>query len=82
MWLICSIYVVRTAFMNLTGALSWSVLMDNVPKDERGKWSTLESVNVFSCSGRDALGGLLVGLVGILPLLPLRQVCNLSAPGP
>jgi MFS family permease len=67
-WYVCILYVLRTSFMNATSGLTRSVLMDNVPKEERGKWSALESVNMFSWSGSAALGGVLVGAVGLLPL--------------
>jgi MFS family permease len=65
-WLVCLMYVIRTSFMNSTGALTKSVLMDNIPQGERGKWSAMESVNSFSWSGSAALGGLLVGYEGIV----------------
>lgn len=52
--------------MNAPGALTRSVLMDNVPKRERAKWSALESVTMFSWAGSAALGGLLVNWNGIL----------------
>lgn len=63
---VCTLYLFRTATINSTTALTKSVLMDNVPKKERGKWSALESVNMFSWSGSAALGGFLVGLEGII----------------
>jgi hypothetical protein len=47
------------------------MLMDNVPSHERGRWSALESVNMFSWSGSAALGGVLVGWVGIVPLFAI-----------
>jgi len=65
-WSICLFFLLRTSFMNATSALTKSVLMDAVPKNERGKWSALESVNMFSWSGSAALGGLLVGYKGII----------------
>ena len=65
-WLTCTILVVRTAFMNSTSALTKSVLMDNIPKEERAKWSALESLNMFSWSGSAALGGILVDYKGII----------------
>jgi hypothetical protein len=65
-WFVCLMYVLRTSFMNSTSALTKSVLMDNIPKEERGKWSAMESVNMFSWSGSAALGGLLVGYEGIV----------------
>lgn len=76
---ICVVYILRTAFMNSTGALTRSMLMDNVPKEERGKWSALESVNMFSWSGSAALGGVLVGAVGILPLFGITASIQLLA---
>lgn len=51
-WIVCALYVFRTGCMNGTKALTRSVLMDNVPKEERGRWSALESVNTLSWSGR------------------------------
>jgi MFS family permease len=65
-WVICTLLVLRTAFMNSTSALTKSVLMDSVPSEERGKWSALESLNVFSWSGSAAIGGLLVKYDGII----------------
>ena len=63
---VCVLFVLRTASMNAPGSLTRSVLMDHVPKEERGKWSALESVNMFSWAGSAALGGILVDLEGIL----------------
>lgn len=63
---ICMLYMIRTAFMNSTSALTKSVLMDSVPRSERAKWSALESVNMFSWSGSAAIGGLLVAYKGVL----------------
>jgi MFS family permease len=65
-WTTCTILLVRTAFMNATSALTKSVLMDHVPKEERAKWSALESLNMFSWSGSAALGGILVDYRGIV----------------
>lgn len=53
--------------------------MDNVPQEERGKWSALESVNMFSWSGSAALGGVLVGAVGLLPLFVATGCVQLTA---
>lgn len=64
--MICTLLVIRTAFMNSTSALTKSVLMDHVPNNERAKWSALESFNMFSWSGSAALGGILVDYHGIL----------------
>ncbi|KAL3920540.1 MAG: hypothetical protein SGARI_006917 [Bacillariaceae sp.] len=65
-WMICVVYVLRTALMNSTSPLTKSLLMDSVPTHERGRWSALESVNMFSWSGSAFLGGMLVKLNGLL----------------
>ena len=78
-WLVCIIYIVRSAFMNSTGALTRSMLMDNVPQEERGKWAALESINTFSWSGTAAIGGLLVAKFGIIPLFGSTAVVQFIA---
>lgn len=65
-WVTATILILRTGFMNSPSALTRSVLMDHVPKEERAKWSALESVNMFSWSGSAVLGGLLVDKMGII----------------
>lgn len=65
-WIICVVYVLRTALMNSTSPLTKSLLMDAVPPSERARWSALESVNMFSWSGSAALGGFLVSFDGLL----------------
>lgn len=65
-WIICAFYLLRVGFMNSTNPLTKSMLMDNVPAKERGKWSALESVNMFSWSGSAAIGGILVAEKGIV----------------
>ena len=52
--------------MNSTQGLTKSVLMDNVPSDERGRWTSLEAVNRMSWSGSAVIGGWLIGEGGIL----------------
>lgn len=64
-WLTCILYLVRNVCMNCTQALTQSVLMDSVPKEERGKWSALESFNTAAWSGSSFIGGILVGRYGI-----------------
>jgi len=59
-WVISTLYVLRTSFMNSSKALTKSQLMDVVDPKHRAKWSILESVNAFSWSGSAAIGGLLV----------------------
>lgn len=53
------IFVVRTAFMNATYPLEESILMDTVPKDQRARWKSLESVASCGWCGSAALGGFL-----------------------
>ena len=62
--LIIALFVVRTSLMNSNQALSRSIIMDFVPKKHRGKWNTIESVNVFSWAGSAVLGGFLVDSIG------------------
>ena len=64
--LISFLWIGRTSLMNSCSALTKSIIMDAVPQCERGKWSALESVNMFSWSGSAFLGGILVGEEGII----------------
>ena len=50
------VYIVRTAFMNSSYPLQESILMDFVPKDQRARWKSLESVSVFGWCGSAAFG--------------------------
>ena len=80
------IYVLRTALMNCTYPLNESILMDFVPKNERARWKSLDSVVSFGWCGSAAIGGWLsdkydytftflitaiIQSVGILCFLPL-----------
>lgn len=65
-YIICACFVLRTASINATGGLTRSVLMDEVPKNERAKWSSLEAVNMFSWAGSAIIGGIMVDKEGIL----------------
>jgi MFS family permease len=56
MVLVC-VYILRTSFINSTYPLDESVLMDFVPKDERARWKSLESVAAFGWCGSAAVGG-------------------------
>ena len=80
-WLVCTLYVLRSAFMNSTSALTRSALMDSVPSRERGKWAAIESVNTFSWSGSAALGGYVLSLLGgdPLPLFGVTAVLQFAA---
>ena len=88
----CILYTIRTIFMNCTQGLTKSVLMDAVPRKERGKWSSLESFNTASWSGSSFIGGILVDSYGVsvnfyvtaalqfLSTLPLMLLFNKVAP--
>ena len=53
------LYIVRTALMNAPYPLEESILMDFVPKNERARWKSLESISVVGWCGSAALGGYL-----------------------
>mmetsp|Transcript_18683 Transcript_18683/g.43239 ORF Transcript_18683/g.43239 Transcript_18683/m.43239 type:complete len:241 (+) Transcript_18683:2180-2902(+) len=79
---ICGILVLRTCFMNAGSPLTKSVLMDHVPKEERAKWASLESVSMVSWSGSAALGGILVESRGILFNFCFTALLQVLATGP
>ena len=51
------LFMVRTALMNASYPLRESILMDSVPKDQRARWKSLDSVSKFGWCGSAALGG-------------------------
>ena len=51
------IYILRTALMNCSYPLQESILMDFVPKQERARWMSLDSVASFGWCGSAAFGG-------------------------
>ena len=55
--IVLPLYLLRTWLMNCTAGLTKSVLNDYVAKAHRGKWNSLESINLFGGSGSAALGG-------------------------
>jgi len=55
--LLVPIYILRTALMNASYPLEESILMDYVPKNQRGRWKSLESIAAFGWCGSAALGG-------------------------
>lgn len=80
---ICLFYLLQEAFLNSTQALTRSLIMDSVPRNERAKWSALESINIFGWCGSAAVGGILVKMFdgNILPVFGLTaglQVLGLS----
>ena len=56
-FLLVPIYVLRTGLMNATYPLTESILMDYVPKDQRARWKSLDSVASFGWCGSAAFGG-------------------------
>jgi MFS family permease len=56
-FLLVPIYIARTALMNASYPLEESILMDFVPKHERARWKSLESIAVVGWCGSAALGG-------------------------
>eukprot|EP00038_Savillea_parva_P002858 m.118401 g.118401 ORF g.118401 m.118401 type:complete len:499 (+) comp10978_c0_seq1:50-1546(+) len=56
---VVAIYVIRTGLMNCTYPLNESILMDAVPKDQRARWKSLESVTQFGWCGSAVIGGAL-----------------------
>lgn len=60
--IVVALYLLQGSLLNSTGALTRSLVMDNVPSEERAKWSALESINIFGWCGSAALGGYLVYL--------------------
>ena len=64
--LVCGVLLLQIASMNATSSLTRSVLMDHVPRDERARWASLESVTMVSWSGSAVLGGILVDSYGLL----------------
>jgi MFS family permease len=59
-WLDVPLYLLRTAAMNASYPAQRAILMDVVPKSQRGFWSSLENVTAFTWTGSAALGGWIV----------------------
>jgi MFS family permease len=60
LWTNVILFQVRTAALNAGYPTQRAILMDVVPKSDRGKWNALESVTTFTWTGSAALGGLLI----------------------
>ena len=65
-WTLAIIFIFRTGLMNACKPLTRSVIMDNVPKSDRAKWSSLESVNMATWAGSAVLGGYIVDTFDIV----------------
>jgi MFS family permease len=58
-FLLVPIYILRTSAMNASYPLQESILMDFVPKDQRARWKSLDSVAAMGWCGSAAFGGYL-----------------------
>ena len=63
--IVCTLYVVRMILTNSSVPLTGTVLMNNVPKNYRGRWGSLDSLVKASWSGSALLGGLIIHKFGI-----------------
>jgi len=63
-YIMVPISVVRMAFMNCQAALMQTVLMDYTKKEERARWSSLQTITQFGWSGSAMLGGWLLDHYG------------------
>src|ERR1700759_1061348 len=54
------LFIARTALMNCGKPLMRAVLMDSVPRHQRGRWNSVESIFSFSFSGSAMVGGWLI----------------------
>jgi MFS family permease len=63
-WCTIAIYLVRTAAMNSSYPIQRAILMDVIPKKDRGKWNSVENLTSFTWTGSAAAGGYLVSHFG------------------
>ena len=63
-WPMLAVFVVRNALMNSTLGMSRSMIMDCVRKENRSKWSAVESFSSFTWSGSALIGGYLADAHG------------------
>jgi MFS family permease len=56
-FLLVPIYILRSSLMNGSYPVQESILMDFVPKQERARWKSLDSVASFGWCGSAAFGG-------------------------
>ncbi len=57
--LIVVVYLFRTGIINSCYPLIESILMDNVPSNQRARWKSLESIAAFGWTGSALVGGIL-----------------------
>lgn len=61
-WILVPLYIARGALMNACQPLSRSILMDAVPKKNRGKWNSLETISWgLFWNASAVIGGFLIG---------------------
>ncbi|KAL7577302.1 hypothetical protein ACA910_002043 [Epithemia clementina (nom. ined.)] len=56
-YVLVPVYILRTGLMNSPYPLMESILMDFVPKEQRARWKSLESIAQFGWCGSAAAGG-------------------------
>ena len=74
------VFLVRTVIMNTTKPLTRSIVMDAVPKHQRGRWNGLESINAATWAGSAVMGGILIdhyGFVGVFVATAIMQASSL-----
>jgi Major Facilitator Superfamily len=57
--LIVIVYLFRTGIINCSYPLLESILMDNVPSNQRARWKSLEAIASFGWTGSALVGGIL-----------------------
>mmetsp|Transcript_17097 Transcript_17097/g.33353 ORF Transcript_17097/g.33353 Transcript_17097/m.33353 type:complete len:210 (+) Transcript_17097:132-761(+) len=80
-YLICPVYILRTAIMNCNSPIRKSILMNFVPKKSRGRWNSIDSITRFGWSGSALLGGFLADKFGYgfsFLVTALTQFCAAS----
>jgi MFS family permease len=76
---ILTVFLLRTVIINTTKPLTKSIVMDMVPKQQRGRWQALESINAATWAGSAVVGGVLIddyGFVGIFVTTAIMQLAS------
>lgn len=63
-WATIMIYLMRTSAMNSSYPIQRAILMDVIPKKDRGKWNSVENLTSFTWTGSAMAGGYLVSNFG------------------
>ena len=77
--IIVPVYIVRTIVMNCNGGLRKSLLNDYVPKANRAKWNSFDSITRFGWSGSAFIGGLICDAYGYGPSFAVTATMQLAA---